>query len=282
MSGNNPKHGGANAGETHPVLLRVEGLRKGFGGRVVLECIDLEVRRGRVFTVMGPSGAGKSVLLKCLADVMQPDGGKIEFEGRTLNFQDRAARSHFHRRCSFLFQSNALFDSLTALENVALPLEQNTNMKDGEIRQRAMDALAQLELQDHSQQFPGMLSGGMQKRLALARAIVTQPELVFFDEPTAGLDPLRRNAVFAMIAKYQRQFGFTALIVTHDVVEALAASDRVALLTQGRLGFTGTPSEFALTSHPVVKSFRDSAETLRSTLAAIRRGEDHLPAEEEL
>jgi phospholipid/cholesterol/gamma-HCH transport system ATP-binding protein len=137
-------------------------------------------------------------------------------------------------------------------------------------------------LQDHSQQFPGMLSGGMQKRLALARAIVTQPELVFFDEPTAGLDPLRRNAVFAMIAKYQRQFGFTALIVTHDVVEALAASDRVALLTQGRLGFTGTPSEFALTSHPVVKSFRDSAETLRSTLAAIRRGEDHLPAEEEL
>lgn len=113
----------------------------------------------------------------------------------------------------------------------------------------------------------------MQKRLALARAIVTRPELVFFDEPTAGLDPLRRNAVFAMIAKYQRQFGFTALIVTHDVVEALVASDRVALLDQGRICFEGTPAEFSSSTHPVVCGFRDSAAALGSSLAAIRRGE---------
>jgi phospholipid/cholesterol/gamma-HCH transport system ATP-binding protein len=254
-------------------LLRVTGLRKRFGERVVLEEVSLDVLRGNLFTVMGPSGAGKSVFLKCLADVIQPDGGKIEFEGKTLDFRDPSNRRQFHRRCSFLFQSNALFDSLTAMENVALPLEQTTSFRDSEIRKRALDALAQLELHDHARQFPGMLSGGMQKRLALARAIVTQPELVFFDEPTAGLDPLRRNAVFAMIAKYQRQFGFTALIVTHDVVEALAASDRVALLAHGKLCFTGTPEEFDASGNEMVRAFRDSPQALRATLAAIRRGE---------
>jgi phospholipid/cholesterol/gamma-HCH transport system ATP-binding protein len=255
-------------------LLKVEGLRKSFGDRVVLEEISFDVSRGSLFTVMGPSGAGKSVLLKCLADIVHPDAGTIEFDGSALNFRDAASRRRFHRRCSFLFQSNALFDSLTAMENVALPLEQTTKLRDSEIRRRALDALAQLELHDHAKQYPSMLSGGMQKRLALARAIVTQPELVFFDEPTAGLDPLRRNAVFAMIAKYQRQFGFTALVVTHDVVEALAASDRVALLFHGRLCFTGTPEEFNASEQEVVRAFRDSPESLRATLAAIRKGED--------
>jgi phospholipid/cholesterol/gamma-HCH transport system ATP-binding protein len=114
----------------------------------------------------------------------------------------------------------------------------------------------------------------MQKRLALARAIVTQPELVFFDEPTAGLDPLRRNAVFAMIAKYQRQFGFTALVVTHDVPEALVASDHVALLDKGRIGFEGTPAEFTASTQPVVRAFRDSVDALGTALAAIRQQPD--------
>jgi phospholipid/cholesterol/gamma-HCH transport system ATP-binding protein len=142
-----------------------------------------------------------------------------------------------------------------------------------------MEALAQLELEEHAERYPGMLSGGMQKRLALARAIVTQPEMVFFDEPTAGLDPLRRNAVFAMIAKYQAVFGFTALIVTHDVVEALAVSCMVALLHHGEICFAGTPEEFAASGHPVVQSFRDSPEALRASLDALRRG-GALPHEE--
>jgi phospholipid/cholesterol/gamma-HCH transport system ATP-binding protein len=133
-----------------------------------------------------------------------------------------------------------------------------------------MEALEQLELHNHWDQYPGRLSGGMQKRLALARAIVTRPELVFFDEPTAGLDPLRRNAVFAMIAKYQRQFGFTALVVTHDVLEAVVASDRVALLNHGRICFVGNPAEFTGSTDPVVHAFRDSADALRSSLAGIR------------
>jgi phospholipid/cholesterol/gamma-HCH transport system ATP-binding protein len=257
-------------------LLAIEGLEKSFNGRPVLEGVDLHVPRGTIFTVLGPSGTGKSVFLKCVAGIMTPDAGRIVFDGRVLD-RDRGARAEFRRRCGFLFQSNALFDSLTALENVALPLEQTTSLGQAEIRRRSLEALDQLELLEFADRHPGELSGGMQKRLALARAIVAQPEIVLFDEPTAGLDPLRRNAVFAMIAKYQRLFHFTALIVTHDVPEALVASDRVALLEHGRIFFEGTPAEFSATAHPRVSEFRDSTLALENTLAAIRSVQHSVP-----
>jgi len=248
--------------------LEVEGLEKSFDAHAVLRGVDLRVPRGSVFTVLGPSGTGKSVLLKCIANILPADAGRIVFDGRPL--REPSAREDFRKRCSFLFQGNALFDSLTALENVALPLEQTTSLDKKEIRERSLEALRQLEMEDFADRYPGRLSGGMQKRLALARAIVTQPELVLFDEPTAGLDPLRRNAVFSMIAKYQRRFRFTALIVTHDVPEALASSDRVALLNQGRIAFEGTPDEFSCSTQSVVALFRDSVDALRQSLAAIR------------
>jgi phospholipid/cholesterol/gamma-HCH transport system ATP-binding protein len=255
--------------DTHHAL-RVEALRKAFNGRPVLKGINLGIPRGSIFTVLGPSGAGKSVFLKCLANVLQPDEGRISFDGRPMGYgTDPAVRGEFRKRCSFLFQANALLDSLTALENVALPLEQTTDLDDKEIRRRSMEALRQLEVHEFADLHPGELSGGMQKRLALARAIVTRPELVLFDEPTAGLDPLRRNGVFAMIAKYRRMFGFTALVVTHDVPEALVASDRVALLDQGRICFEGTPSEFSASEHPVVSGFRDSDKALAATIARM-------------
>jgi phospholipid/cholesterol/gamma-HCH transport system ATP-binding protein len=251
-------------------LLSIVGLCKAFQGREVLRGVDLDVARGSVTTVLGPSGAGKSVLLKCVAGIHRQDGGRVLFEGRDLAGGDHGARADFRKRCGFLFQGNALFDSLTALENVALPLEQTTSLPKAAIRKRALEALAALEMDEFADQHPASLSGGMQKRLALARVIVAQPELVLFDEPTAGLDPLRRNAVFSMLAKYQHKFRFTALVVTHDVPEALAVSDRVALLHQGRIVFQDVPSEFAASSHPVVAAFRDSASALVDALAAIR------------
>ena len=254
-------------------LLQIEGLRKSFGPRNVLAGVDLAVSRGSIFTVLGPSGAGKSVFLKCVARVVAPDAGRIRFDGRALEPSDSAARAEFLRRCSFLFQSNALFDSLTALENVALPLEQTTGFSDKEIRERSLEALSQLDLDGHADHYPSELSGGMQKRLALARAIVTRPELVFFDEPTAGLDPIRRNHVFSMIARYRHKFGFTALIVTHDIPEALVTSDRVALLDKGKICFEGAPGEFSASDHPVVCGFRDNTEALGRTLAAIRQAQ---------
>jgi phospholipid/cholesterol/gamma-HCH transport system ATP-binding protein len=266
------------AAGAHDVLLTIDGLQKRFGDQQVLAGASLEVPRGCLVTVLGRSGAGKSVLLKCLANVIAPDGGRITFAGRLLSQGDAAARADFRRRCSFLFQNNALFDSVTALENVALPLEQTTDLPGKEVRERSLEALRQLDLEASASRYPSELSGGLQKRLALARALVTKPELVLFDEPTAGLDPLRRNAVFAMIARYQRQFRFTALIVTHDVPEALAASDFVALLEDGRMCFQGTPSEFSSSNHAVVMAFRDSAQALDRDLATIRRGEPALSA----
>lgn len=263
------------------ILLRVKNLRKSFGSRVILRDISFAVNRGSVFTVLGPSGAGKSVLLKCLANILEPDAGDVFFDGRPMDFRRRESRRAFRSRCSFLFQGNALFDSLTALENVALPLEQTTNLSRPDIRARSLEALEQLELQDYSDHYPGTLSGGMQKRLALARAIVTRPEMVFFDEPTAGLDPLRRNAVFAMIAKYQKKFGFTALIVTHDVAEAVEASCHVALLYHGEICFCGTSAEFEGSDNPVVASFCNSRDALRASLSAVRRGGDTREEEDE-
>jgi len=254
----------------HNIALHVEDLHKAFNGKTVLKGVNLEIPRGSIFSVLGPSGTGKSVLLKCLANIVTPDAGRIRFDGRELGPKDSSARDEFRRRCSFLFQSNALFDSLTALENVALPLEQTTTLERKEILSRSREALRQLEMEEFLEHYPAQLSGGMQKRLALARAIVTRPELVLFDEPTAGLDPLRRNAVFAMIAKYQRHFHFTALIVTHDVPEALVASDRVALLNHGQIVFEGTPAEFTASNKPVVCLFRDSTEALSQALSEIR------------
>lgn len=259
-------------------LLATQALQKRFGERIVLADVTLEVPRGQVLAVVGKSGTGKSVLLKCLAGVLAPDSGAVLFEGLPLSRQDEPALSAFRRRCSYLFQGNALLDSLTAWENVALPLEQTTLLPKSEIRVRVADALRRLELENDARRYPSQLSGGMQKRLALARALVTRPELVLFDEPTAGLDPLRRNAVFTLIAHARREFGFTAVVVTHDLPEALAACDRIAFLDQGRIHFSGTPGDFAATGDAVVSAFRDSAAALARSVAALRAGGPLEPA----
>jgi phospholipid/cholesterol/gamma-HCH transport system ATP-binding protein len=241
-----------------PPILEVISLRKQFGDHVVLASVDLAVPRGSIVSVLGRSGTGKSVFLKCLAGLLQPDAGEIRFENGLLD--------RFRRRCSYLFQGNALFDSLTALENVALPLEQTTRLGRREIAQSAREALLNLGLEKFEGHFPAQMSGGMQKRLALARALITRPELVLFDEPTAGLDPPGRNAVFEMILRYREKFDFTAVVVTHDVPEAVAASDRVVLLEEGRIHFEGTPAEFTASDDCIVRSFGDNIVTLRTSL----------------
>ncbi len=251
-------------------LLEARGLRKAFSGKVVLDGVDLIVPRGTLVCVLGKSGTGKSVLLKCIAGVLRPDGGEICFDGSVLPAGHGAGREEFRQRCSYLFQSNALFDSLSALENVMLPLEQTTTRRRRDIAVSAREVLRALELDEFRDRFPSQLSGGMQKRLALARALVTRPEIVLFDEPTAGLDPLRRNAVFSMITRYQVELGFTAVVVTHDLDEALVAADRVALLDEGRIRFEGSPAEFRASADSSVRDFRDSVEDLETEIAANR------------
>jgi phospholipid/cholesterol/gamma-HCH transport system ATP-binding protein len=241
-----------------PPILEVCGLRKIFGEHVVLTSVDLVVPRGSIVSVLGRSGTGKSVFLKCLAGLLTPDAGEIRFA--------IGLRDGIRPRCSYLFQGNALFDSLSAFENVALPLEQTTRFGRREIARAAHEALKSLGLDKFANHFPAQMSGGMQKRLALARSLVTRPELVLFDEPAAGLDPPARNAVFEMILRYKQEFDFTAVVVTHDIPEALAASDRVALLEEGRMQFEGTPVDFAASDDCVVRSFGDNIVTLRTGL----------------
>jgi phospholipid/cholesterol/gamma-HCH transport system ATP-binding protein len=252
-------------------LLEATGLWLSFDGHPVLTGVDLVVPRAQVIAILGKSGVGKSVLLKCLAGLLQPEAGTIRFAGRELAGGYHADRAEFRRRCSYLFQDNALLDSLTAMQNVALPLEQTTAMTDREIRRRAGEALALFELESFSDLYPGQLSGGQQKRLALARAAVTKPELVLFDEPTAGLDPIRRNAVFALIAQVQRRIGFTAVLVTHDVPEALVTCDTIALLDDGQIRFYGPSAEFTASTDSRISAFRDSVGALAGIVGTLRR-----------
>jgi phospholipid/cholesterol/gamma-HCH transport system ATP-binding protein len=261
-----------NTAENRTELLEAKGLWVSFEGNTVLKGIDLSVPQSQIIAILGKSGVGKSVLLKCLAGIVQPDSGTISFAGHEVAAGYHADRAEFRRRCSYLFQGNALLDSLTAFENVALPLEQNTALSDSEISVEVNEALARFELERFKDYYPGQLSGGQQKRLALVRAGITKPELVLLDEPTAGLDPIRRNAVFELIARVQRQIGFTAVLVTHDVPEALAVCDKIALLDDGLIRFFGTPLEFAASTDRSVSAFRDSIAALSGTIGEIRSG----------
>ncbi len=224
--------------------LLIRGLSKAFGDQVILDGIDLDIPLGEHTTLIGRSGIGKSVFLKCIAGLLQPDAG-------TLLLDSGAPVPH----CSYLFQQNALFDSLTVFENVALPVREKEKISSAELRKRVMDMLEKLDLQDAVQKYPAEISGGMQKRVALARALITQPEIILFDEPTTGLDPERKFSVFDMIRQYRQQFGFTVIMVSHDVPEVFEISDQVAWLDQGKIAFWGSPSDL-LANPPVdLKTF---------------------------
>ncbi|MCB1122627.1 MAG: ATP-binding cassette domain-containing protein [Verrucomicrobiae bacterium] len=213
-------------------VLQIRGLSKRFGKQVVLDAIDLDVPLGRHTTLIGRSGIGKSVFLKCIAGLLEPDAGRI-----TLDSGSPVPH------CSYLFQQNALFDSMTVYENVSLPVRERERISSKKLRDRVMDMLGKLDLQDAAGKYPAEISGGMQKRVALARALITAPEIILFDEPTTGLDPERKFSVFAMIERYRKQFGFTVIMVSHDVPEVFEITDQVAWLDQGKIAFWGEPAE---------------------------------------
>jgi phospholipid/cholesterol/gamma-HCH transport system ATP-binding protein len=238
--------------------LSIRGLKKHFGDNKVLDGVDLEVADASVTTIIGKSGIGKSVLLKCIAGLLAADAGRIELNGKPIASHGGAAAEGAH--CfSYMFQNNALFDSLTAFDNIALPLRETTKLTAKEIRERVEAMLEQVELADAATRYPGELSGGMKKRVALARALVTKPQLVLFDEPTTGLDPERKFSVFEMIADYRERFGFTALLVSHDIPEVFEISDRVAWLDEGRIKFFGEPSELNDEAESALAGFLNKA-----------------------
>jgi phospholipid/cholesterol/gamma-HCH transport system ATP-binding protein len=245
-------------------LVKVRGLRKSFGDHHVLSGVDFEVERGGIVSILGRSGTGKSVLLKCVVGLLHFDSGEILYEGRLL--ASRARWAELRERSSYVFQHNALFDSSTVLENTLVPLRALGKGSPKEWHERARAVLERLELLGSANRYPEELSGGMQKRLAVARALATDPEVVFFDEPTAGLDPIRRNAVFEMITQLQRERQFTAVVVTHDVQEALIVSSRIIWLDDGRVRFLGSSEAFSMSEEPDICKFRDNIDALRASL----------------
>ncbi len=250
-------------------LIEFKDVTKRFGDRTVLEGVNLQIYEGQVTTIIGLSGAGKSVLLKHIIGLIKPDQGTIFFRGQPISSMKKKERSALLSQISYMFQDNALFDSLTVYENIALPLRETTHLGKAEIDRRVMARIEQTELGDAVHKYPSELSGGMQKRTALARALVTDPRIVLFDEPTTGQDPLRRNAILSMIAEYQRKFGFTAVLVSHEIPNVYFISNRILALYGQTVVFQGTPEELDNFDHPFKEEVIRSLEGLREELTGL-------------
>ncbi|MFA6009753.1 MAG: ABC transporter ATP-binding protein [Desulfobacteraceae bacterium] len=236
-------------------LIQFENVHKSYGENHVLRGVDLSIYKGEITTIIGKSGEGKSVLLKHIIGLVKPDSGNILFDGKTLFSRKKNERELLRNRFSYMFQDSALFDSMTVYDNIALPLREGTRMKPAEIGECVAKRLEQLDISGIDAKYPGQLSGGMKKRVALARALVTDPEIVLFDEPTTGLDPIRKQAVHTMISDYQKRFGFTGVMVSHEIPDVFSISQRVAMLNEGKIVFQGTAEELMASDDPVVKGF---------------------------
>ena len=226
------------------VVIQYENVRKSFGDKVVLQDLNLEVRRGETLVIMGPSGIGKSVTLRHAVGLLQPDSGRVIVEGHdmaTIGARDLVA---LRRRMGYLFQDGALINWLSVGDNIALPLRENTDMSDAEIEERVAEKLLLVQMDGTQKQMPPSLSGGMRKRVGLARALVTNPEIVFFDEPNTGLDPEISMSVNHLIRDLSERLNITSIVITHLVSCVLVVADRVVLLDQGHVFAEGTAEEF--------------------------------------
>jgi phospholipid/cholesterol/gamma-HCH transport system ATP-binding protein len=238
------------------IKIRIRDLHKRFGAKQVLDGIDLDVAEGESVVVIGGSGTGKSVLLKCVLGLLEPDRGSILIGGQEVIGLGRRAREQVMQKFGMLFQNAALFDSLPVWENVAFGLLNVKGVGRAEAKHRAIETLSQVGLgADVADLWPAELSGGMRKRVGLARAIATQPEILFFDEPTTGLDPIMADVINDLIARSVRQLGATAISITHDMASARKIADRIAMLYQGRIIWQGPVAQVDRSGNPYVEQF---------------------------
>jgi phospholipid/cholesterol/gamma-HCH transport system ATP-binding protein len=239
-----------------PLKICVRGLKKSFGNKVVLDGIDLDLHEGESFVVIGGSGTGKSVLIKCILGLIQPDAGSIKINGEEIVGLSYTAQQKALDKFGMLFQGGALFDSMTVWENVAFALTHGHGMAQAEAKRIAMEKLQAVNLEESTAMiYPAELSGGMQKRVALARAIAFNPEVIFFDEPTTGLDPIVSGTINQLIIDSVRRIVASALTITHDMLSLRKIADQVGLLYQGKLIWTGTVKEMDATDNPYVVQF---------------------------
>lgn len=236
-------------------MIRVCGLTKDFGSQQVLRGIDLEVQAGETLVVIGRSGCGKSVLLKHLIGLMKPTRGEVWIEGRQIVGLKERALLPIRKRVGMMFQSGALFDSMTVWQNVAFPLKEAGERDPAVLREKVEKALDVVSLSGHGDKKPVNISGGMKKRVALARVIINQPACVLYDEPTAGLDPVVSDSIDHLIRRLQRRFGMTSIVITHDMKSAAYIADKIAYLHQGQVYFYGTPQELMSSPDPLIQDF---------------------------
>ncbi|MCQ2373353.1 MAG: ABC transporter ATP-binding protein [Phascolarctobacterium sp.] len=242
------------------VLIKLHQLNVTFGERKILDDFDLNIHRGETLAVIGPSGAGKSTIIKLLTGLLKPNSGSIEIMGSKVeNFND-SEWDEIRKKMGVVFQYSALFDFLTVGENVAFGLRRHFKVTEEEVTQRVSELLGMVGMPGTEKMLPSELSGGMKKRVGLARALAMRPEVVFYDEPTSGLDPVMTMTISRLIRTTQEQFGVTSILVTHDMESAYVAADRIAMLYKGKIAALGTVEEIKNSNNPVVKAFIEGRE----------------------
>ncbi len=239
-------------------MIRFENVTKRLGGRNVLENLSFEIGEGEIFAIVGPSGTGKSVTLKHMVRLLTPTSGSVWIDGTEVSALYGSDLDKVRGRFGYLFQGGALLGWMTVAENIALPLRENTRMSEAEIAAQVEKALELVGMRTDGDKLPSEISGGMQKRAGLARAIVRRPEIVLYDEPTSGLDPVTARTIDKLIRDLNEELGITSVVVTHDLQGALLVSDRIAMLTGGHFVEVSPPKEFVATGQPDVRRFLDA------------------------
>lgn len=240
-------------------MIRLEEVHKRYGEQKVLDGLSLDIRTGAVTTIIGRSGGGKSVLIRQMIGLEDPDSGAIFIDGKNIVGMKASELNKLRRRFGVLFQDAALFDSLSVEENVAFPLKEHLKLPERKVAEIVEEKLAKVGMSNHKQKFPGTLSGGMRKRVGLARALALDPDIVFFDEPTSGLDPITKGVIYRLILDTHRERSITYVLVSHDIQGVLKVSDEVMMLFKGKISAKGTPQEIMNSSDPVIRQFISGA-----------------------
>lgn len=273
-------HSSTNNGFNSDVAIRITNLRKSFrnGRDQILKGVNLDISKGKVTFLLGSSGSGKSVMLKHILGLLTPDSGEILVFGKKIPYGNGSAMNAMRKNFGMMFQSSALFDDFTIFENVSFPLVEHTNLSRDAMRDKVKEKLAAmgLDIAVVGDKFPSEISGGMKRRVALARAIILEPQIVLYDEPTTGLDPITRNTVDELIVETNNKFGLTSIVISHDMFSAINCADRLAFLHKGEIVFFGTPEDFQRCEHPMVTGFlgaeREHVKRSRSGFASSNEG----------
>ena len=253
-----------------PIHLRVEDVHKSYGEHHVLKGVSFDIWRNKTNLIIGPSGSGKTVLLRCILRLEKPDEGRIILDGLDICPMKGKDLRELRRRYGMVFQMSALFDSMNVFDNVAFPLLEHTRLSQKEVRERVMGRLDALGVAHASKKMPAELSGGMQKRVAVARALVLESDIIIYDEPTTGLDPITSRAVDDLIVEMQERFGVTSLVISHDMASVFRIADQLTFLSFGRVVAHGSPTEALATDDPSAREFLDASGVTLEALASGR------------